>query len=75
MLRWVWNEFDYRVNVCRVTQRALQAITPDMLHRDWDEFDYRVDLSFDTSRHCRPLKRKCYAGARMSLITVWMCVV
>jgi hypothetical protein len=31
-----------------VTQRALQAITADMLHRGWDEFEYRVDVCYVT---------------------------
>jgi uncharacterized ubiquitin-like protein YukD len=44
MLHWVWDQFDYRVDVYRVTQHALQAITVDMLHWGWDEFDCRVDV-------------------------------
>jgi hypothetical protein len=47
MLHRVWDEFDYRVDMCRVTQRALQTVTADILHRVWDEFDYRVDVSCD----------------------------
>jgi hypothetical protein len=47
MLHWVWDEFDYRVDVCRVTQGALQAITADIPHRVWDELGYRVDVSCD----------------------------
>jgi hypothetical protein len=44
MLHRVRDEFEYRVDVCRVTQSALQAITANMLHRVWDEFDYRLDV-------------------------------
>jgi uncharacterized ubiquitin-like protein YukD len=44
MLHWGWDEFDYRVDMYRVTQHALQAITADMLHWGWDKFDYRVDV-------------------------------
>jgi transcription initiation factor IIF auxiliary subunit len=47
MLHRGWGEFDYRVDVCCVTQRALQAITADMLHQGRHEFDYRVDVSCD----------------------------
>jgi hypothetical protein len=49
MLHRVWDEFDYRVDVCGVTQRALQAITADMLHWVWDVFDYRVNVSCDSA--------------------------
>jgi hypothetical protein len=38
------HEFDYRVDVCRVTQHALQAITADILHRGWNQCDYLVDV-------------------------------
>jgi hypothetical protein len=44
MLHRVRDEFDYRLDVCCVTQSALQAITENMLHRVRDEFDYRVDV-------------------------------
>jgi hypothetical protein len=75
MLHRVWDEFDYRVDVCRVTQHALQAITENMLHRGWDEFDCLVDVCRVTQHARRPLQQTCYTGAGMSLITVWMCVV
>jgi hypothetical protein len=67
------DEFDYRVDVCRVTQHALQAFTADMLHRGWDEFDYRVDVCRVTQRHFRSLQLTCLTGSGMSLIKVWIC--